>query len=100
MISLSRHHPDPFADEVEERLRELVVAHVVHAEGHTEDDAPEDYGDANREPPIRLSDGGRTAHGRDAVKAFVDELEQEVRLGRQFQSDACYLDPDDPTQCL
>ena len=98
MIVFYRNHPDAFADEVEERLRELVLAHRVEdtasvgpaGDGAVSDDA---------ELPI-IVQGSRRYAGRAEIVAFLDEIEAELNLGRQFQSDACYLDPDDPSRCL
>lgn len=85
MLIVHRSYPDSFADEVEERLKNLVVAYAV--EEDTTDGA-------------RLTQSGRTYSEREEVRVFLDELEEEVLEGRQFQSDACYLDPDAPEQCL
>ena len=84
MIELRRPQDSKFADDVEERLRELVVAfRVVEGDG-----------------AVEISDGSLKAAGPEAVDAYVDDLAAELRLGRQFQSDACYLDPGNPGRCL
>jgi len=85
MIELRRPQESKFADEVEQRLRDLVVAFRV-VEG--------DNG------AVEITDGSQAAEGQEAVTTFMDELDAELRLGRQFQSDACYLDPNNPGYCL
>ena len=95
MIELHRTGADAYADEVEERLQEMVLAHRVV--NHAPSGDGEDSGQA-LETTVR--DGDREYRGRDEIDPWLDELVSEVSLGRQFQSDACYLDPDDPSRCL
>lgn len=97
MIVLNRTFPDSFADEVQERLEELVLAYRVVP------DEPGGDGEAidnDASPAPVIIHGQRTYRGADEIRAFLDELAQELAVGRQFQSDACYLDPDDPSRCL
>lgn len=96
MLVLYRHANDPEGGVIEEQLRELVLAHRVVrlAEGAALPD-----GSIPAAWPV-LEAGSQRYEGMQAVQAFLDELAYEVTLSRQFQSDACYLDPDDPTHCL
>ncbi len=97
MLVLYRRKKDPVADEVAERLRELVLAHrVVPVDG----DAQLPDGSVPAAWPVLAESNGARYEGAEAIRAFLDTLTYEVTLNRQFQSDACYLDPDDPTHCL
>ena len=97
MLVLYRRKKDPVADEVAERLRELVLAHrvVPVREGERLPD-----GSKPAAWPVMAESNGACYEGAEAIRAFLDTLTYEVTLNRQFQSDACYLDPDDPTHCL
>lgn len=97
MLVLFRRAQDSIADDIEEQLQELVLAHrVVQVD------------EAGRLPdgtlptawPVLVESHRTRYEGPTAIWAFLEELAHEVRLNRQFQSDACYLDPDDPTCCL
>ena len=89
MITLHRNGDRAFCDAVEERLRDLVVAHRVEP---GTDAAPHD------EPCI--TEGTRTYQGSVEITSFLDEVEEEVGFSRQISADACYIDPDDPTRCI
>ncbi|WP_041806424.1 hypothetical protein [Rhodothermus marinus] len=97
MLVLYRRQKDPAADEVAERLRELVLAHrvVPVREGERLPD-----GSKPTAWPVLAESNGARYEGAEAIRVFLDALVHEVALDRQFQSDACYLDPDDPTHCL
>jgi hypothetical protein len=96
MLILYRTPVSPAADEIEERLVDLVVAHrVVTVEGAT---APPGLPPGAGLPV--LAEGDRIYSGREAVAAFLEALGRGLALDRQIQSDACYLDPDDPSTCL
>ena len=83
MIRLRRRTDSPEADAIEERLRDLVVAHevvVVDAEGLDAD-----------LPVIR--DANITARGSD-IPVFLDQLTRDMADWSRFQSDACYIEDD------
>jgi len=87
MIELQRTADSPTADDIEERLRDLVVAHkvvVVDAEGPAAD------------LPV-ISDGKLTARGAE-IPGFLDQLTRDMAEWSRFQSDACYIE-DDGTVC-
>ncbi len=96
MIVFYRPPESTLSDDIEETLRDLALAHrvVVVENGNRPAELPPDTA-------LPALQEGRELHtGEEAVKAYVDDLEQEVLYGRQFQSDACYLDPDRPGECL
>jgi hypothetical protein len=92
MVMLYRASGSPRADAVEERLRELVVAHrIVHVRP---DEAAH---------PLPYLTSGEVVYATEArIAALLDELAEEVRISRLYQSDACYLDPEagDGRTCL
>ncbi|HEX7069571.1 MAG TPA: hypothetical protein VF190_02145 [Rhodothermales bacterium] len=94
MIELHRTYPDAESDAIEERLREMVLAYRVVRETGSGDGES-----SGVETPV-IVQSGQTYRGVAEIDRFLDELHAELTLGRQFQSDACYLDPDDPTRCL
>ncbi len=96
MIILYRRIGDHESAALEEQLRELVLAHrVIQLAGEA---ALPDGSIPTAWPVLEL--GHQRYEGLHAVQAFLEELAHEVLLNRQFQSDACYLDPDDPSHCL
>ncbi|MDQ7040157.1 MAG: hypothetical protein Q9M35_04390 [Rhodothermus sp.] len=97
MLILYRQREDPVADELVERLRELVLAHRVIL---VDDGRALPDGSMPIAWPVLTEGSGARYEGADAIQAFLDALAYEVTLNRQFQSDACYLDPDDPDHCL
>lgn len=96
MLVLYRRQEDPAADELEERLRELVLAHRVV---QVDEGQPLPDGTVPAAWPV-LCESHARYEGMAAIQEFLEALAYEVTLNRQFQSDACYLDPDDPDHCL
>jgi hypothetical protein len=96
MFKFYRQKSDCFANWVEEKLDEMVVAHkIIDAngndplpEGITPDDLP------------ALSDGHETWSSQSDIKEFLRELDQDLSFSRSLTSDACYVDPENPDQCL
>lgn len=97
MLVLYRRREDPVSDELEARLRELVLARRVVLVEDSEE-LPDRVMPAAW--PVLVESSGARYEGSAAICAFLDALAYEVTLDRQFQSDACYLDPDDPSHCL
>lgn len=93
MIELYRIHNDPFGIEIEENLKELVLAHrvVVLAPGQQPDSLP-----LNTSLPA-LRDEGQLITGRPALLAHLNYLKHVAFEWRKYQSDACYIDDDGGT---
>lgn len=89
MIHLFRKQDSSYADEVEERLQGLVLAHEVHVE---ESDGGDEF------PLVR--EGGKEYRGLQEINGFLEEISDEVMTGRSMQSDTCVRDPDNPSACL
>lgn len=83
MIEVVRTADSSAADEIEERLQSLVVAHTVIVI----DSAP-----AGTDLP-EIRDGATTATGT-AIPEFLDQLTRDVAEWSRFQSDTCYLEDD------
>lgn len=96
MFKFYRKKSDHFTNWVEDKLEELVVAHKlidvnVHnslPDGITEENLP------------TLSDGHENWTSKSEIKKFLQKLEQDLTFSRSLTSDACYIDPDNPEQCL
>jgi hypothetical protein len=90
MIEVYRQAESLEADWVEAGLRELVLGYrrvVVEEPGQ----APELGGDVAL-PAVRHD--GRVISGRQALLAYLQELERFTADWRKFQGDACYIDED------
>ncbi len=88
MVTLYRQPGDPWADEIEESLGEMVIAHEVeHAE------------DADALPEIiselpALHDDGEVVTGASALRSHLQTLRALMADWNRFQSDACYVEDD------
>ncbi len=91
MIHLIRTPESPYADEIEERLQELVLAHEVEVA---------DAGDHDHDQLPLVRESGKQYRGRQQIDGFLAEISGEVMTGRALQSDSCVLDPDHPSRCL
>ncbi len=86
MITLYRVDQCDACDEVQETLRELVVAHQVV---DVEKERPTAL--ANKELPV-IADGAKLVSGEPALHDYLAELTRELEQWRKFQSDVCYVD--------
>ncbi len=89
MIHLYRPRTSSFADEIEDRLKSLVLAHEVHLTD-----------DQNGEKLPLVREGKTDYRGREEISAFLAEISNEVQTGRTMQSDSCVRNPDRPSSCL
>ncbi|MCS4038972.1 glutathione S-transferase N-terminal domain-containing protein [Salinibacter ruber] len=88
MVTLYRQPGDPWADEIEEALREMVIAHEVE---HVED--------ADALPGIiselpALHDDGEVVTGASALRSYLQTLRALMADWNRFRSDACYVEDD------
>jgi hypothetical protein len=86
MITLYRVPQCNACDEVQEMLRELVVAHQV-IDVATERPAVI----AGKELPV-IVDGDELVSGEAALTGYLAELTRITEQWRKFQSDVCYID--------
>lgn len=94
MITLYRRSDSRRADEIEEQLRELVVAHRVVDVDESGEQPP-----AEADMPV-ITETGRVYADPRSIRDFLAELRKELELSRIFSADACYVDPDDPSRCI
>lgn len=97
MIILYRVAECDACDEVEDALRELVVAHeVIDVTGE-----PAKVGAHPSSLPLGtlekdnlplVVDGERVISGQTTLRDYLAELAREMEQWRKFQTDACYID--------
>lgn len=90
MIELHRPQKDPFSDQVEDTLKNLVVAHQVHRYDETSK--------ADRRLPY-ITESDKIIDGRDDLKEYLYRLKTELQLQRAVSGDACYIDPETGEVC-
>ncbi len=94
MIELYRKNDSPRSENIEAKLKELVVAYkVVIVEGSDADPVLAALGERVTLPALK--DDGKVISGLPAIRAHLEQLEEFVVLWRKFQSDACYCDEDE-----
>jgi len=92
VITLYRPPDDPWADEIQEALDQMVIAYETET---VEDDRalPDDIPDL---PALR--DDDEVVTGEAALRDRLDHLRDLMANWDRFQSDACYVE-DDGTIC-
>jgi hypothetical protein len=88
MIVLYRRPDDPWADEVQEVLDEMVIAYETESVPDA-DALPADVPDT---PALR--DDGEVITGEAALRTHLEELRALMNDWDRFQSDACYVEDD------
>ena len=94
MIELYRRADCPQCADIEAELKELVVAHkvIIIEEGDMD---PALMSSRSHIALPALKDNGKLIEGVEAVKTYLQELNEFVASWRRFQSDACYCDEDE-----
>ncbi|MCS3628885.1 uroporphyrinogen-III synthase [Salinibacter ruber] len=87
MVTLYRQPGDPWADEIEEALREMVIAHEVE---HVED--ADALPEVISELPALHDD--EVVTGASALRSHLQTLRALMADWNRFQSDACYVEDD------
>lgn len=96
MFTFYHQNSDEFTRWVKDTLNEMVVAHkIINVDGDTV--LPD--GISTNELPL-LSDSHEQWTSQGEIKAFLEELHQDLKFSRSLTSDACYIDPDNPSECL
>lgn len=73
------------ADEIEERLKDMVAAYEV-------------VKNITTELPYLL-ENGNVIKGDKTISRFLEGLEKDMNWSRSISADACYLDPDGGMVC-
>lgn len=87
MLQFYRHQECAECEQIQEKLRELVLAHRVILVAH-----PSQLPRGGR-PPL-LIDGSNICQGKQAILAYLKALESFKTQWDKYQSDACYCDED------
>jgi len=90
MIELYRHVACETCAEIEESLKEMVIAHKVIT---VEDGRSVSALPAQTRLPA-LKEKEKIVSGPEQVALYLKELQKFVTDWRKFQSDACYIDDD------
>lgn len=88
MVTLYRRPNDLWADEIQEALDEMVIAHETETIG----DGATPPEDVPQLPALR--DEGEVVTGERALRDHLGELRDLMADWNRFQSDACYIDED------
>lgn len=96
MLKFYKHTSDAFTDRIERKLQEMVIAHKLIQVDKT-DSLPKKVAKDNL--PV-LSDDHQIWTSPEEIEGFLENLHQDLKLGRSLQSDSCHLDPDNPEECL
>ncbi|MFP4228727.1 MAG: hypothetical protein ACLFTE_07865 [Salinivenus sp.] len=92
MVTLYRRLDDPWADEIQDALDEMVIAYTTETVEH----AAAQPDDVPQLPALRVDD--EVVADPDALRDQLDRLRSLMDDWDRFQSDACYLE-DDGTIC-
>jgi hypothetical protein len=96
MLIFYQHTEDSFTHWVAEKMEEMVVAHKIVS---VDDGIPLPDDISRKELPV-LSDGHECWTSQEQIKQFLEKLHQDLLLSQSLQSDACFIDPDNPDTCL
>jgi len=88
MILLYRRPEDPWADEIQDTLDDLVIAYEVESV-ESEASLPSDVPEL---PALR--DDEAVVTGEEALRNHLDDLRALMADWDRFQSDACYVEED------
>ncbi len=93
MTTLYRKSNCSFYDEIEEELKELVIAHsVINIEN--DESINRNY---KHTPLPFIEDDGKIISGFEEMQRYLEELKKFVSLWRKYQTDACYINDDGET---
>ena len=87
---------DPFADDIEESLQNLVLAHRV-----IRIDVDSNHFDVPSNISLPAIREGKWLYSTpEVIQTLLDTLAGLVVESREMQSDACMIDPDHPGVCM
>ncbi len=98
MFTFYHQTSDEFTRWVKDKLKEMVVAHkIINVDGLGDTVLPDSI--STNELPL-LSDSHEQWTSQEEIKAFLEELQQDLKFSRSITSDSCYIDPENPLECL
>jgi hypothetical protein len=87
MIKLYVKNNCPECDEIEEKFKDLVLAHkLINVDSENFDNSFD-----RAELPV-VQDEGKIIKGSKEIDKFLDEMENFLKEWNKFQSDVCYVD--------
>jgi glutaredoxin len=89
MITLFRKPDCWYCNDIEEELKELVIAHRVINIEKAAADINKNYSDI---PLPFIEDDGKIISGFEEMQRYLEELKKFISLWRKYQTDACYTD--------
>lgn len=98
MFTFYHQTSNEFSRWVKDTLKEMVVAHKIINVNDLGDIALPD-GISTNELPL-LSDSHEQWTSQEEIKTFLEKLRQDLKFSRSITSDACYIDPENPSECL
>lgn len=89
MIEFHRYRDDQYADRLQEKLDDMVLAYktIVH-----DKPASEDENDPESSLPY-FDENGTRYSGEKEITSYLRELSKELEEQRSISGDACYIDP-------
>ena len=89
MIKLHRHKNSPEADEITERLNDLIISYktVLHDSDQKEKSLP------------AIEDGEQFITNSTEINSWFEQLRKELEFQRSLSGDGCYIDPDSGEVC-
>lgn len=90
MIKLYRTKNEPVGKNIENQLKELLVAHqvIILESNQLSLDLPPNT------PLPAIKENEKVVIGQFAIEMFLKELEKDTRRWSWLQTDACYIDED------
>ena len=88
--------PSHFTKQIAAKLDEMVVAHKI-CRVNNSTDLPQSIKVSDL--PV-LRDDQESWKSKKAITTFLDDLHTDLTIIRGMQSDACHIDPDNPSECL
>lgn len=95
MMELHRTERNLYADEIEDRLKMMVVAYRTIVHSGLPDQNEQEKGAVL--PHIRES--GKVISGKKEIESWLEELDRELRQQRSVSGDGCYIDPETGKIC-
>ncbi|MEX0660504.1 MAG: hypothetical protein WD381_01695 [Balneolaceae bacterium] len=89
MITLHRKKEDSKSDELEEKLKEMVLAYKTSLHHSAESKYPLPY----------IEDGESIFTKDEEIEAWVLELETELKWQRSLSGDGCFIHPNSGKIC-
>lgn len=87
MIELHAIQDDNFSKRLQERLKDLVVAHEIILHGSDEIERP------------FIKEGEQVFESKEEIEEWFLQLEKELNWQRSISGDGCYIDPDSGKVC-